>query len=176
MRKDEYDSILRDIADKVIEIRKPVANFYWIMRKEVRAISNMGCFENIEYIPTPFEIAKYYGIGYVFENIDGDMPSFLTYDPTIIHITDRYTENNYKARILCAHELGHYFLHEDQISAMNNDSLNLFLPEENLKEYQANVFSIFLMPQIMGGQPWETFSINKLNRIVYEKTIEREDM
>lgn len=142
------------------------------MNKEVRTLSNLGYLERVDYIPTPFEIAKYYGIGYGFENIDGDIPSFLTYNPAQIHITNKYTENSYKARILCAHELGHYFLHENEVSAMNNDCLNLFLPEENLKEYQANVFSILLMPQIMGCQAWETFSINRLNRLVYEKIVE----
>lgn len=174
MQKNSNNLSLEAIALKVKEIKAPVAGLYGLLRKEVGAITSIEGFENIEYMPTPFEIAKYHKIDCVFEKIEGDMPSYLSRNPDVIHITNKYTSENYEARILCAHELGHYFLHENHEYAMNNDSLNLFLPEENLAEYEANVFSILLMPQIMGAQPWEEFSINKLNRIVYEKTIKRD--
>lgn len=133
--------IIDNIVKRVVEIKKPVSDFYWIQRREMRKMTSMSCFSNVEYMPTPFEIAKYHGIGFTFEKIEGDMPSYLSYDPDTIHISDMYIEDNYEARILCAHELGHYFLHKGQMCAMNNDSLNLYLPEESMKEYEANVFA-----------------------------------
>ncbi len=171
MQKNDNDARITEIAKKVMEIRKPVSDFYGLLRNEVREIKKIDFFTEIEYIPTPFEIAKYYGINYIFEKIDEYMPSYISDVPYCIHISDMYSEQSYEAKILCAHELGHYFLHEGQVSAMNNDSLNLYLSEENIKEYEANVFSIFLMPQIMKGNNWENFSVNKLNRLIYEKTV-----
>lgn len=171
MPKNVDDARITEIAKKVMEIRQPVSDFYGLLRNEVREIKKLDFFIEIEYIPTPFEIADYYGIKYIFEEIDGHMPSYISDVPYCIHISNIYSKQNYEAKILCAHELGHYFLHEGQVSAMNNDSLNLYLLEENIKEYEANVFSIFLMPQIMKGDTWENFSINKLNRLIYEKVV-----
>ena len=155
------------------EIREPVAQYYGYIRREMRQLASATNGLPVEYMPSPFEIAKYYGVSYQFENIEGDMPSYLTRNPDIIHISNIYQEDNYEARIICAHELGHYFLHDDQQSAMNNDCLNLYIPEENEKEYEANVFAILVMPQIMGGEPWINFSINKLNKRMYEKTVKK---
>lgn len=168
---EKNNSIIDNIAIKVEGIREPVATYYGFLRKEMRTLSSMTNGLPIEYLPSPFEIADYYGISYQFEKMGGNMPSYLTRNPDVIHISDLYNEYNYEARVLCAHELGHYFLHEDQQSAMNNDCLNLYIPEENEKEYEANIFAILIMPQIMGGEAWENFSVSKLNRMVYEKTI-----
>lgn len=154
-----------------MEIREPVSAFYGLLRSEVREIKKIDAFADIEYMPTPFEIAKFYGISYSFKEIEGNMPSYISDEPPCIYISDVYNEQSYEAKILCAHELGHYFLHDGQASAMNNDSLNLYISEENIKEYEANIFSVFLMPQIMRDESWKSFSINKLNRLVYEKTI-----
>lgn len=55
--------------------------------------------------------------------------------------------------------------------AMNNDELNEYLPEEELLEYDANLFSIMLMPQLMGKNNWENYSPSELNKMLYEKVI-----
>ena len=129
--------------------------------------------EKIFIQPTPFQIAEYYGIECQYIELKGDMPSYLNKDKKIIYISDIYENDSYGARQLCAHELGHYFLHDSQLGAMNNDSLNEFLDEETIKEYEANVFSILLMPQIMGADymDWHNFSPRKLNRILYSRVI-----
>ncbi len=171
MTLQDNETRIKEIAKKVMEIRKPVSGFYSLLRSEVREIKKIDIFIDVDYMPTPFEIAKFYGISYLFKKIDGNMPSYISDDPPCIYISDVYNEQSYAAKILCAHELGHYFLHDGQASAMNNDSLNLYIPEESIKEYEANIFSIFLMPQIMRNESWESFPINKLNRLVYEKTI-----
>lgn len=54
---------------------------------------------------------------------------------------------------------------------MNNDELNEYLPEEELLEYDANLFSIMLMPQLMGKNNWENYSPSELNKMLYEKVI-----
>lgn len=52
------------------------------------------------------------------------------------------TLNSYAKKIVCAHELGHIFLHKDT-------ELNLFTVDGNkssLSEYEANIFAMELMP------------------------------
>ena len=117
--------------------------------------------------PTPFQIAEYYGIKCQY------IPSYLNKDKKMIYISDVYKNDSYGSRQLCAHELGHFFLHDSQFSAMNNDSINEFLDKETIKEYEANVFSILLMPQIMGAdyKDWHNFSPRKLNRILYDRVM-----
>lgn len=126
----------------------------------------------IEYIPTPFEIADFYGIECRFAGMEEDIPSYLSAEEKIIYISKKYLYADYEARILCAHELGHYFLHDrSQKYAMNDDILNLYLSEETQKEYQANVFSVLLMPQIMAGKSWNQLSPVRLNREIYQKVM-----
>lgn len=127
--------------------------------------------EKIYIQPTPFQIAEYYGIEYQYIKLNGDIPSYLNKDKKMIYISDVFKDDSYASRQLCAHELGHYFLHDSQFLAMNNDLLNEFLDEETIKEYEANVFSILLMPQIMGAdyKDWHNFSPRKLNRILYDR-------
>ena len=126
---------------------------------------------NTYVLPTPFEVADYYGIKHEVIEMDGDIPSYLNKETNTIYISQEYSGNSYKMKQLCAHELGHYFLHASKRSAMNNDILNRYLPEERIKEYEANVFSIILMPQLMSGMPWKTYSQKKLNRLLYQKII-----
>lgn len=52
--------------------------------------------------------------------------------------------NSYAKKIVCAHELGHIFLHRDT-------ELNLFTVDGNknsLTEYEANIFALELLPHI----------------------------
>lgn len=164
--------LIKWITRKVAQIRKPVANEYATARGELKLLDG---FQKVEYMPSPFEIADYYGIDYKFVSLEGSMPSYLSYTDNkivTIYISDRYRKESYMAKLLCAHELGHYFLHDIQDAAMNNDILNYYLPDEIKKEYEANVFAIILMPQIMGGHPWEKDSPRILNRKVYKKVQE----
>lgn len=124
---------------------------------------------NTYILPTPFEVADYYGIKCELIEMEGDIPSYLNKETKTIYISNKYNGDGYKMKQLCAHELGHYFLHDSPRSAMNDDILNKYLPEEMMKEYEANVFSIILMPQLMSGMPWKTYSQEKLNRVLYQK-------
>lgn len=166
---DYREKIQYEISQRVIQLKRPVAEAYAINHEELRIFE--GTID-IEYMPNPFEIADYYKIGYKFAEWKGEMPSYLSRGTGIIYISSLYSKESYKARILCAHELGHYFLHDaSQQYAMNNDCLNEYLPEEVQKEYEANVFSILLMPQIMAGKAWDSFSPKRLNREIYQKII-----
>ena len=164
--------IIKYITRMAAQIIKPVSNEYATSREEIKLLDG---FQKVEYMPSPFEIADYYGINYKFVKLEGDMPSYLSYmDNKIgtIYISNRYRKESYMAKLLCAHELGHYFLHGIQEAAMNNDSLNDYLPDEIIKEYEANIFAIILMPQIMSGNPWENDSPRILNRKMYNKVQE----
>lgn len=167
MGGDNRENIIKQIAGIVRRIKKPVADA--ARHKELKIFEGM---EKVEYMPTPFEIADFYGIKYKFVELSDEMPSYLSQGLGIIYISNAYPKESYMARILCAHELGHFFLHDaSQPYAMNNDSLNEYLPEEVQKEYEANIFSVLLMPQIMAEKTWESFSPQKLNREVYKKIV-----
>lgn len=144
-------------------------------RQKENLCCEMGadCFKDTFILPTPFEIADFYGIKYTFRKMDGEIPAYMNVKEKTIYISDKYVNDGYRAKQLCAHELGHYFLHMDVDSgfAMNNDELNEYLPEEELLEYDANLFSIMLMPQLMGKNNWENYSPSELNKMLYEKVI-----
>ncbi|MBD5475534.1 MAG: ImmA/IrrE family metallo-endopeptidase [Lachnospiraceae bacterium] len=157
-----------EIAEVVKQLEKVVGDDCKKMNKEIEILENQG-LESIDYMPTPFEIAEYYGIRCVFKQIKNrNELSYFSRESLTIFISDRYCEDDYKARHLCAHELGHFFLHHNRISAMNN-----YLSKTN-EEYEANVFSILLMPQIMAGSQWEAMSPKKLNSIIYRKVFKNE--
>ncbi len=168
MRKENNKKIINMIAKKVANISRPVADEYIKQHKELEIFPE---FCNVEYIPTPFEIADFYSIDYHFIKLEGEIPSYLTYSLGVgdIFISDRYRKESFEAKILCAHELGHFFLHKNEVWTMNNDYLVECMPESTLKEYEANVFTIFLMPQIMVGSQWENLSPKILNRKVFKK-------
>ncbi len=129
-----------------------------------------------KYCPTPFEIADYYGLKIKYIKItDTDIISYLKREVSTIFISDKYENNKYISKKIVAHELGHFFMDKDPLSALNNDELNKYLPEEIEKEYNANIFAILLMPQIMEGMEnsnWQKYSPKILNQRVYKKIID----
>ncbi len=153
------------VKDEFVKRKRPVSDYYSTQHEELKVLQGL----DLEYIPTSFEMADYYHIEYSFIKLKGHTPSYLSsgLSPGLgkIYISDRYSKNSYEARILCAHELGHYFLHSSAEGyEMNdiNDSADV------ITEYEANVFTILLMPQILAGQSWEKYSFEKVNRLVYE--------
>lgn len=169
MKKTNNHKYINAIAQKIEKIRRPVSNQ---CARDYSRLKVFDCLKGAEILPDPFEIADYYQIEYRFISLKNEMPSYLKYskkDLGTIYISNKYHKDSYEAKILCAHELGHYFLHDVQNAAMNNDSLNDYLPNEIIKEYEANVFAILLMPQIMGSLPWQEYSPKYLNKLVYEK-------
>lgn len=157
MTKRERTKIINNIATEVAGLREPVAKFYIKNYKELKMCK-------MNYLPSPFEIADYYNIKYKFTKTTNGKPSFLSKGLGTIFISDEYTKDSYKSKILCAHELGHYHMHA---STEEYD----FSYENLIQEYEANVFAVLLMPQIMAGQPWETYTPRQLNQLVYEKVI-----
>lgn len=172
MRREKNKKCIARIAREVRKIKDRVAGDCAKTHKELKMFES---FKDVKYLPTPFEIADSYGIRYEFIEIDGNVPAYLSEAPApgIIYISNQYSKESIEARFLCAHELGHYFLHDYKSYAMNDDILNEYLPEETMKEYEANVFSLLLMPQFMGGCEWEKHSPKILNRKVYKKVFEK---
>lgn len=168
MNKKEQEKCIYKASKQLQKVKKRVIEHNSNLPKEL--ILNI----NVDYIPTSFEIADTYNINCVYKKMDGDKPSYYDDFRRTIYISDRFGINSYEAKFLCAHELGHYFMQDDvEMVAMNIDELNRFLPEEIMKEYEANVFAILLMPQFMAGQPWEDYLPLRLNRKIYDKIYER---
>lgn len=172
MRKFKKEKSIAKIAQKVARIKGKVAGDCIKLHEELKMLE---CFKDVKYMPTPFEIADSYGIKYEFIKMDGDIPAYLSETPApgVIYISDKYSKESMEGRFLLSHELGHYFLHDCKSYAMNNDILNEYLPEETMKEYEANVFSLLLMPQFMGGYEWEKHSPKILNRKIYKRVFEK---
>lgn len=77
-----------------------------------------------------------------YNSSDTDSRSFIRPIHASIYLSNKL--NFFTQRIVCAHELGHIFLHK-------KDQLNLFNSSEDLKnmsEYEANLFAIELMPYL----------------------------
>lgn len=172
MRRENNKKCIAKIGRKVGKIKDKVAKECAKLHEELKMLEGL---KGMKYLPTPFEIADAYGIKYQFIEMDGEVPAYLsaTPGPGIIYISNKYSTESIEAKFLCAHELGHYFLHGYKSYAMNNDILNEYLPEETMIEYEANVFSLLLMPQFMGGCEWEKYSPKMLNRKVYNKVFEK---
>ncbi len=151
---------VENIGGQVGEIIERVGNTYY-------SKNNKKVYFKI--IPTPFDIAESYGISIEYIKMSGDILAYFRRKSLTIYISDRYIDDKYKSQQLVAHELGHFILDTSFLSAMNDDELNERLTEETMKEYYANVFAIFLMPQIMGNEEWKNWSPNILNRRVYRK-------
>lgn len=110
----------------------------------------------IKDIPSPFEIAEFFGIRITFVEMIG--VSFFNRSNTTIYISNKYIHNQYCANILAAHELGHFFLDDSSTKPMDNEikSHDFLIKYKN--EYAANIFTVLLMPQLIEG-----LSLNKLS-------------
>lgn len=150
-RRKEISQIVNSVTKSVVEgleIGKDIGLF--------------GCQSRI--IPSPFDIAKCYGLRYQFKELDEGVPSYLQREDMIIYISNKYYNNKLAVRNLIAHELGHFFLHNGRLEEMND------FPSKTKEEYEANLFSIFLLPQIVGGEKWkgwEKWRPKRLNRNLY---------
>ncbi len=91
----------------------------------------------------PYIIAKNYGVA--VSNINSIVPGFTAHIikqegyPTTISINEKYTA--FSKKILCAHELGHYLLHEDGINYFKTTSKNI----KSSVELEANLFALALL-------------------------------
>lgn len=169
--KSKHEKRIDEIAKIAMRIKAAVATVYYIERdkEELRILEEQGLKDivYIEYMPTPFDIAKSYGIRWKFIEIEGNEPSYLMREEMTVYISEKYRNDNYATRQLLAHELGHFFLHDKPVSEMN------IFPHRVREEYEANVFSIFLMPQIAEGAEWEKLSPKKLNKRIYDKILKK---
>lgn len=161
-RPKKWDKRIDEIAKLVAKIKKAVND------DKHRELDNKEKFsEYVEVIPSPFQIAKYIGLRWEFKELEQGVPSYLDREKLIIYISNKYSEGSYIARHLCAHEIGHFLLHKRLVAEMNK------FPSKVIEEYEANVFSIFLMPQIMGGYNWESFTPKELNAMLYDKVFKK---
>lgn len=101
--------------------------------------------KNTYHTCDPFEIAKIFGIS-IMET--GSCPKwfkahavkFEGYAPYIA-INKSYSDNSKK--ILCAHELGHVFLHDDTVNNFADVGGNINMEAE----YEANLFTLALLEE-----------------------------
>lgn len=118
----------------------------------------------------PFEIAARYDIEVQFiDIIDEGIHAYSNSQTGIIYINKRFSKNSYTAKILCAHELGHVFLHNGLSAMEYNRYLDSEMTDETIKEYEANIFAITLMPQIAAGHNLFTYRPERLNRYINNK-------
>lgn len=85
----------------------------------------------------PFILADKLHISVRLCPFNEDLPGFIA-DGTI------YINNNldsYSQKIVCAHELGHYILHENYEFELFDATTNSFA------EFEANIFVLLIMPQ-----------------------------
>ena len=166
--KKKREKRIDEIARIAMRIKQAVSTDYHVKRdtEELRLLEEQG-LKDVEYMPTPFDIAKYYGIRYEFQEMEGSEPSYLMRENMTIYISKKYLKNNYITRLILAHELGHFFLHNKPVSEM------YIFPHRIVEEYEANIFSILLMPQIVEGEQWENLTPRKLNKKIYNKVFKR---
>ena len=94
----------------------------------------------------PFKIADLFGIrvimnsGYQSRNFKAQAIKFKGYAPYIV-INEKYTESSKK--VLCAHELGHIFLHDETLNNFANVGGRLNMEAE----YEANLFTLALLEE-----------------------------
>ena len=113
----------------------------------------------------PFYIAKKLGVICTLCELTDDTPAFSARgtenDLGTIFINSKLS--SYSRKILCAHELGHLFFHEEYREI-------LFDPEINPKyEYEANYFAAKLMPQIVVNINFSNFSVQEFNDYIANK-------
>lgn len=165
MRNRKNEKRINKIAKEVVKIKKSLAKS--IREDDENNSLEAKIMKSVGIIPSPYQIANLYGIKCIFDDLEGGVPSYFSRNNFTIYISNKYCEDDYAARHLIAHELGHFFLHKKSLAEMNN------FASKEMEEYEANVFSILLMPQIMGGIKWETLKPKELNEIVYKKVFKK---
>lgn len=96
----------------------------------------------------PFYLSKILGIEVKTEFLEENVPGFILDD--VIYISNKI--DSYSKKIVCAHELGHYILHD------NVDSFKLFYAgKESIIEFEANLFVKEIMPQVFARAKWNNF-------------------
>ncbi|MBD5511783.1 MAG: ImmA/IrrE family metallo-endopeptidase [Lachnospiraceae bacterium] len=166
MKNKKREERINEIAKEVVKIKKSFAKSFKQQNNKDDSLETK-LFNKVDCLPSPFEIAKLYGLKIVYGDIEGDVPSNLDLKKFTIYISNKYLSDNYAARHLCAHELGHFFLHKKSYAEMN------IFPSKEMEEYEANVFSVLLMPQIMGGCEWECMEPKVLNDMMYKKIFKK---
>lgn len=118
----------------------------------------------------PFDIATFYNINCQFVDLPENISAYSNSKDCTIYINKCFKVDNYSAKILCAHELGHIFLHYNDIAAMEyNRYIDSKITDESIKEYEANIFAILLMPQIAKGENLFNYRPERLNRYIHNK-------
>lgn len=124
--------------------------------RRIKTIANK-CFEKfltrnpfkvLTKLNIPFRFVMFKGLdGFVIDSEKGGKQVF---------INKKYENDEYSARIIAAHELGHILLH---INDELENSPNLFDGDATLlkEEYEADIFLMEFMPRI---QPYEIDYIN----------------
>lgn len=114
------------------------------MNRTKEIINLAYCLKKTLKTKDPFEIAKIYGIKVLLwdTTIEGFKAQILKMGscPTLITINRKYDEIAQK--VLCAHELGHAFLHEDVV---NHFDVNDQRAHTMDVEYEANLFAVALL-------------------------------
>ena len=113
----------------------------------------------------PFYIARKLGVKCTICELTDNTPAFsareTSDDPGTIFINSKLS--SYSMKILCAHELGHLFFHEEYCEIF-------FDPEINPKhEYEANYFAAKLMPQIVVNIDISKLSVQEFNDYIAAK-------
>lgn len=171
---EERTKLINEIGQDAKGIIKSVGNDYAKMNEYKMKVGD-SMISN--YIPTPFDIAKYYGIRIKYIEMDDGIVSYLKRETLTIYISDEYEyrdedKNKNKKYIvghLVAHELGHFFSDQDKWAAMSSDSFNKIYPRKIIKEYKANIYALFFEPRMLAGTPWNEYSVNELNEKIYSK-------
>lgn len=128
---------------------------YDFLKKEASNLLSMTKNNN------PFYIAVLLKIDCIICKLNENLPSFL-FD-NVIYINQAL--DDYSKRIVCAHELGHFILHKQ------TNAFELFYAgEENITEFEANLFVKEIMPQVFAKQDINDFEyISDFNKYVESK-------
>lgn len=111
----------------------------------------------------PFKIAELLGIRCKFVEMKGVKAFSLKSEQDgngVIFIKNDI--GSFSQRILCAHELGHLILHEEENNLFSSNEYN------KEKEAEANYFVTLLLPSIMLVNPME-LSDSELNEYIHDK-------
>lgn len=159
---EERIKLIEKTSRDAAEIIQRVSEDY--IRMNEKRLKVGDCIIN-KYIPTPFDIAKYYGIRIKYKKMRGNILSYFKRECLIIYISDIFKDKKYLAGQLVAHELGHFFSDCDELSAMNIDSFNEVFPGEVTKEYKANLYALYFEPRMLADYTLKDYSVDEINEL-----------